>query len=494
MHSAIRSSWTLTLLASAALIGSFFAFAPFSSAHDDPASCSSNGVGLSLTVFRADGTTPVGGGSIAAGETVKYQATLTNLGGTNCNYEGGTLNIITPDGVTHTVASPATPVVPLVTTGSPFVSTQISYVATGADAAGDNDFDAAADYSGGISHTGEIHDTASAHVDVAKLFTKASPSVSTQQSAGGDVGVTLNDTASVTGGSNPTGSVTFRLYPPSDASCTGAASYTDTDVSAPYATSPGFVSNAAGVWHWTAVYNGDVNNNPATSTCASEPVTVTSPQGRIIIIKQTTPDATSTQFEFDPSWSTTNFMLADGQSSTTGSTTPGTYSVGEINLPAHWTLASSSCSDGSDVGNISLQAGETVTCTFNNTYTPPPPPAGEYCSPGYWKQSQHFDSWVGYSPTDSFSSVFGESVTIMWSAKGKPAAVTNPTLLQVLEANGGGVSSLARAAVGALLNASAINSSLTEAQVKQIFQDANPSGNFEAAKAQYTFPENCPLN
>src|SRR5262245_29821740 len=32
------------------------------------------------------------------------------------------------------------------------------------------------------------------------------------------------------------------------------------------------------------------------------------------------------------------------------------------------------------------------------------------CTPGYWKQSQHFDSWVGHSPNDSFEAVFGRDV------------------------------------------------------------------------------------
>lgn len=42
----------------------------------------------------------------------------------------------------------------------------------------------------------------------------------------------------------------------------------------------------------------------------------------------------------------------------------------------------------------------------------------------------------------------------MWSKKGKPNPVTDPTLLQALEANGGGINALARQAVAALLNSS----------------------------------------
>ncbi len=103
---------------------------------------------------------------------------------------------------------------------------------------------------------------------------KASPGISTTPSAGGVIGVTLNDTATLSGGYSPTGAVTFKLFPPSDPTCEGTAAYTDADPTAPYATSPGFVSNAVGVWHWTADYAGDANNNPVSSACAAEAVTV----------------------------------------------------------------------------------------------------------------------------------------------------------------------------------------------------------------------------
>ena len=82
----------------------------------------------------------------------------------------------------------------------------------------------------------------------------------------------------------------------------------------------------------------------------------------------------------------------------------------------------------------------------------------------------------------------------MWSAKGKPAPLTNPTLLQALEANGGGISMLARVAVDGLLNASALTTGKTPAQVIGIIQTAIDTGNYDAAAAQLTAPENCPLN
>ena len=93
----------------------------------------------------------------------------------------------------------------------------------------------------------------------------------------------------------------------------------------------------------------------------------------IIVEKQTDPDGDTTEFEFDPSWAA-NFFLSDGETETSGDLDPGTYDVSEI-VPAGWDLDSVVCtsSNGDSETNtaislqaISLQAGETVTCTFTN--------------------------------------------------------------------------------------------------------------------------------
>ena len=34
---------------------------------------------------------------------------------------------------------------------------------------------------------------------------------------------------------------------------------------------------------------------------------------------------------------------------------------------------------------------------------PPPPPEPADCSPGFWKQSHHFDYWIGYAPGDDYN-------------------------------------------------------------------------------------------
>jgi hypothetical protein len=44
---------------------------------------------------------------------------------------------------------------------------------------------------------------------------------------------------------------------------------------------------------------------------------------------------------------------------------------------------------------------------------PTPPPAT--CSPGYWKQAQHFGDWIGYNPGDNYP---GTGMTLLQALQG----------------------------------------------------------------------------
>jgi hypothetical protein len=136
--------------------------------------------------------------------------------------------------------------------------------------------------------------------------------------------------------------------------------------------------------------------------------------------------------------------------------------------------------------NIRATASESVTVI---------PRGGEGCTPGFWKQPQHFDSWVGFAPTDSFEDVFGVDVTLRSGGQG---TVADPTLLDALNATGGGVNALARHAVAALLNASNpdVSFDFTAAEVIALVQDAVASGDFETAHQLLAAANEqvCPLN
>jgi len=106
------------------------------------------------------------------------------------------------------------------------------------------------------------------------------------------------------------------------------------------------------------------------------------------------------------------------------------------------------------------------------------------CTPGYWKQPQHADSWVGYSPEQTLQSVFG--------------CGGSTTLLEALNANGGGLYALQRHAVAALLNAAAVPGfDFTEQQVKDKFCAALTNGaTIESLKNKFEAKNDgtCPLN
>ncbi len=107
----------------------------------------------------------------------------------------------------------------------------------------------------------------------------ASPTIITTPSpTTAPVGVTLQDSADLSGGYHPTGTITFRLYAPGVNPAVGPVTYTETvtgvNGNGVYHTSVGFASNATGVWHWVATYEGDSNNGSESSGPLDEPVAV----------------------------------------------------------------------------------------------------------------------------------------------------------------------------------------------------------------------------
>src|SRR2546425_7546397 len=107
---------------------------------------------------------------------------------------------------------------------------------------------------------------------------KATPAlVTTPTPTSGTVGVRLNDAATLSGGSSPTGSITFTLYDPDQATCTGTPRFTQTVTvtgNGTYSTTGGFATDKPGTWRWTASYSGDGSNNPASTGCNDEQVVI----------------------------------------------------------------------------------------------------------------------------------------------------------------------------------------------------------------------------
>jgi hypothetical protein len=157
----------------------------------------------------------------------------------------------------------------------------------------------------------------------------ASPSLATTPNPGvAVVGVTLNDAAGLTGGFSPTGSVTFKLYGPTDLSCSGMPAYIESAVLAngTAATVTGFASSSAGTWHWAAYYSGDAANNPASSGCAAEvvqvskasPTLATTPNPAAAVVGTTLNDAGTVTGGFKLGGSVTFNLFAPGDQTCSG--------------------------------------------------------------------------------------------------------------------------------------------------------------------------------
>src|SRR5256886_11231471 len=122
----------------------------------------------------------------------------------------------------------------------------------------------------------------------AVVVTKASPALTTTASGSVAAGGSVNDVAHLTLGTNPTGTISFTLYGPNDATCTVVA-FTDTKLvsgNADY-TSSSFTAIQAGTYRWIASYSGDLNNNAAGPTACANPA-------EAVVVTKATPALTTT--------------------------------------------------------------------------------------------------------------------------------------------------------------------------------------------------------
>lgn len=143
---------------------------------------------------------------------------------------------------------------------------------------------------------------------------------------------------------------------------------------------------------------------------------------------------------------------------------------------------------GTRTGSVSVSNAVGGYIWFKFKQLEVPPRGGQGCTPGYWRQSHHFDSWVGYTPNQAFSTVFAN-------------AFPGKTMSQVVALGGGGLNALGRMTVAALLNASssAVSFDMTPRQVIDAFNTAFASGDrrrIEDLKNQLDMLNNqgCPLN
>ena len=213
------------------------------------------------------------------------------------------------------------------------------------------------------------------------------------------------------------------------------------------------------------------------------------PGGTVTLCKQGAPGTFTTSLEQGGTGTlafTSPFTVAAGQcvvvwtGRTAGATDPCCEPLDQVNIvetsavPTQIQLTSGNCNVASlTATGISVEVNTFITCVVTFYNPPPPPPPGAGCTPGFWKNS--VGSWppTGYSPSQSFNSVFGVV-----------AFTPDITLFTAVGLGKGDKNALARHAVAALLSASHpdVDYGMTAAQVIAAVQGAVASGNYESVK------------
>jgi hypothetical protein len=92
--------------------------------------------------------------------------------------------------------------------------------------------------------------------------------LSRRGSSAAKLGGTIRDTALVSGGSSPTGTLTFALYSASDLTCSKVLRKVSVVVSGDGSyESPPVTPSSAGSYQWVASYSGDAHNNSVSAAC-----------------------------------------------------------------------------------------------------------------------------------------------------------------------------------------------------------------------------------
>jgi hypothetical protein len=139
---------------------------------------------------------------------------------------------------------------------------------------------------------------------------------------------------------------------------------------------------------------------------------------------------------------------------------------------------------GNAIGGALTSASQTLTLSSKPTFVNNTPSTDQYgggfhgCTPGYWKQPQHFFAWGSIPQSQSFNTTFGVTQNQVGSKFGSGFPDTF-SLLDALNDGGGGIDALAREGTAAYLNANrpGMNYPYTSAQVVSMVQSAIQSGN-----------------
>ncbi len=199
-------------------------------------------------------------------------------------------------------------------------------------------FNSAGQFSWNALYTGDINNNGAVSQCEPLAVNKITPVIATSLSATTIiVGGSAVDSATLSGGYNPSGTVTYEFF--SGSTCTGIATSIGASVSVTSGVVPNSASqsfSSAGSFGWNAVYSGDSNNNGATSPC--EPMTVgkaspnisTTLSSNTIVVGTTATDSASLANSFDASGTVTYTLFATSVCSGQATTLPNVMVTGGL--------------------------------------------------------------------------------------------------------------------------------------------------------------------
>jgi hypothetical protein len=231
---------------------------------------------------------------------------------------------------------------------------------------------------------------------------KSNPTLVTQASAPASDPVTLgqpiSDTATLSGGNSPTGTITFKLYS-TEADCKAGTNAITTlgpvtvNGNGNY-NSGNFTPSAPGTYFWTAEYSGDAKNNPAIEkSCAANEQSVVNkapsaiateqsfiPNDKATVTGHGTPGGT-VKFELFEGLDCTGTLLytetvnldSNGTASTDNSGDPNTNGGYTITTPGgDFSWKATYSGDANNEGSTSCKEESRVTIDNDDTVAPNP--------------------------------------------------------------------------------------------------------------------------
>ena len=193
---------------------------------------------------------------------------------------------------------------------------------------------------------------------------KVNPTIATTASGTVIVGADVSDTATVSGGLNPTGTVTFNLYGPNDATCANDPIFTSANrpLSGGSATSAAFTTSQVGTYRWIATYNGDANNNAVSGACNDS--------GESVVVNPASPSITTSLVAGNESGTSISVDLGTSVHDTSILTNATATAGGTVHYRVYSNAACTTLfSDAGTVPVVNGVPGNSLSVPFNTAGT-----------------------------------------------------------------------------------------------------------------------------